>query len=355
MLSNPIKRPLGLCHGRVQVILSSVVPESDKRGLLLAIFLGGQMVKSPPAIREMWVWSLGWGDPLEEDMATHSRLWPGESPWTEESVGLQRVRHDWATKHRHHLSIFRRAELWPPVSGKHHWVPTPLAAQFSASTFWRLEELLGVVEMERKLCWSWEGWLDTQHTFTLLSFQAPHSSSALWDWQFFTLLLFGASLIAQLVKNLPAMQETWVWFLGWEDPLEKEMAIHSSILAWKIHGQRRLAGLITPSCPVFCDPMDCSLSSFSVRGILLARILEWVAMLSSRGFSWTRGWAHISSTAGEFFNIGPLGKPNMKTYMCIFNLMDCSSESHQICTLRNIQHTLIHIQPEADYRQQREH
>ena len=42
------------------------------------------------------------------------------------------------------------------------------------------------------------------------------------------------SLTAQLVKNLPAMQETWLQFLGWEDPLEKEMAIHSSILAWKI-------------------------------------------------------------------------------------------------------------------------
>ena len=44
---------------------------------------------------------------------------------------------------------------------------------------------------------------------------------------------FGASLIAQSVKNLPAMQETQIQFLGWEDPLEKEMATHSSILAWK--------------------------------------------------------------------------------------------------------------------------
>ena len=43
-----------------------------------------------------------------------------------------------------------------------------------------------------------------------------------------------ASIIAQLVKNLPAVQETWVRFLGWKDPLEKEMATHSSILAWKI-------------------------------------------------------------------------------------------------------------------------
>ena len=43
-----------------------------------------------------------------------------------------------------------------------------------------------------------------------------------------------ASLIAQLIKNLPAMQETQVRFLGQEDPLEKEMATHSSILAWRI-------------------------------------------------------------------------------------------------------------------------
>ena len=43
-----------------------------------------------------------------------------------------------------------------------------------------------------------------------------------------------ASLTAQLGKNLPAVQETWVQFLGQEDLLEKEMAIHSSILAWRI-------------------------------------------------------------------------------------------------------------------------
>ena len=42
------------------------------------------------------------------------------------------------------------------------------------------------------------------------------------------------TLIAQLVKNLPAMQETWVRSLGWEGPLEKGKATHSSILAWRI-------------------------------------------------------------------------------------------------------------------------
>ena len=40
--------------------------------------------------------------------------------------------------------------------------------------------------------------------------------------------------MAQLVKNLPAVRETWVWSLGWEDPLEKGKAAHSSILAWRI-------------------------------------------------------------------------------------------------------------------------
>ena len=44
----------------------------------------------------------------------------------------------------------------------------------------------------------------------------------------------GASLVAQMVKNLPAMQETWFQSLGQEDPLEKEMATCSSTLAWKI-------------------------------------------------------------------------------------------------------------------------
>ena len=49
-------------------------------------------------------------------------------------------------------------------------------------------------------------------------------------------LLLGASLVAQTVKNLPAMQETWIRSLDWEDPLEKGTATHSSILAWKIPG-----------------------------------------------------------------------------------------------------------------------
>ena len=50
----------------------------------------------------------------------------------------------------------------------------------------------------------------------------------------FIILLLRASLVALMVKNPPAMQETWVRSLGWDDPLEEGMATHSSILAWRI-------------------------------------------------------------------------------------------------------------------------
>ena len=53
----------------------------------------------------------------------------------------------------------------------------------------------------------------------------------------------GASLVAQRLKHLPAMWETWVRSLGWEDPLEKEMATHSSILAWRIPWMEEPGGL----------------------------------------------------------------------------------------------------------------
>ena len=52
-----------------------------------------------------------------------------------------------------------------------------------------------------------------------------------------------ASLVAQMVKNQPAMQETWVQSLGWDDPLEEGMATHSSILAWRIPWTEEPAGL----------------------------------------------------------------------------------------------------------------
>ena len=52
-----------------------------------------------------------------------------------------------------------------------------------------------------------------------------------------------ASLVVQVVKNLPAMQDTWVQSVGWEDPLEKGMTTHSSILAWRIPWTEEPGGL----------------------------------------------------------------------------------------------------------------
>ena len=117
------------------------------------------------------------------------------------------------------------------------------------------------------------------------------------------LLLASLSPVAQTVKRLPAMQETQVRFLGREDPLEKEMATHSSILAWEITWTEEPGGLqslgsqrvrhnlvskvkesaVAQSCLTLCDPMDCSLPDFSVHEIFQARVLEWVAISFSRG------------------------------------------------------------------------
>ena len=55
----------------------------------------------------------------------------------------------------------------------------------------------------------------------------------------------GASLVAQRLKHLPAMWEAWVQSLGREGPLEKEMATHSSIRAWRIPGTEELSGLLS--------------------------------------------------------------------------------------------------------------
>ena len=102
------------------------------------------------------------------------------------------------------------------------------------------------------------------------------------------------SMVAQTVKNLPALQETWIWSLGWENPLEKEMATHPVFLSGEFHGQKSLVGnsprgsqkvehnwttftffgiyqisfyyfnqssvsSVAQSCPTLWDPMDCSL------------------------------------------------------------------------------------------------
>ena len=59
--------------------------------------LEAQLVKNPPAMRETWVWSLSWEDPLEKEKATHFSILAWRIPWTVQSMGSQRVRQDWVT------------------------------------------------------------------------------------------------------------------------------------------------------------------------------------------------------------------------------------------------------------------
>ena len=70
----------------------------------------------------------------------------------------------------------------------------------------------------------------------------------------------GVSLVAQMVKNLPAMQETWVWYLGWEYALEESIATHSRIPAWRI-------------------PMDGGTWRASVHGVAVG--YDWATMHST--------------------------------------------------------------------------
>ena len=67
--------------------------------------------------------------------------------------------------------------------------------------------------------------------------------------------------------------------------------------------------LAAQSCPTLCKSTDCSLSGFSVHGIIQARELEWAAISFSRGSSWPEDQTRVSCTAGRFLPTEPLGKP----------------------------------------------
>ena len=80
--------------------------------------LMAQTIKNLPAMRETWVQSVGWEDPLEEGMATHSSILGLENPWTEESGRLhspwgRRVGHDWVTKHNTWMDYMNVIQLLP--------------------------------------------------------------------------------------------------------------------------------------------------------------------------------------------------------------------------------------------------
>ena len=75
----------------------------------------------------------------------------------------------------------------------------------------------------------------------------------------------------------------------------------------------------------FCDPMDCNPPGSPVHGISQARVLEWVAVFSSRGSSWPRDWTPVSCISGAFFTTGPPGKPDSVMYKHLSILFQCFS------------------------------
>ena len=164
--------PYLLCSSQHINNWSNLTPNSEGSPM-------AQMVKNPPTMQETRVQSLGWEDPLEKGMATHSSILAWRIPWTEkpdglQSMGWQRVRHNWAIFTFHTQFIVARHSDYLPST-------TLLTCSWL-----------------HLICFSW------------------------------------ASLMAQLVKNLPAKWETRVRSLGWEDPLERGKGTHSSILAWRI-------------------------------------------------------------------------------------------------------------------------
>ena len=158
-------------------------------------------------MQDIWVRSLGWEDPLGKGMGTHSSILAWRIPWTDEfgrlqSMGSQRVGHDWATNTFTSPGLsFRMQDLVPWLGNK----PGPPG--------------LGA--------WSLSHWT-TREVSTFVNY-------------------FNSHLV-----------------------------------------------LCRSVCPALGDPVDYGLSSFPVHGIFQARILEWVAMSSSRSSLWPRDWTQVS-------------------------------------------------------------
>ena len=159
---------------------------------------------------------LGWEGPLEKKMATHSSTLALKIPWVEEpgrlqSMGSQRVRHDWATSLSQGLAL---SSLLVYIFKGLLWMKSE--AVCACMTTWNSFFKLFLSKAE------------------FLSIHLPYTHTSLH---------ISASLVAQSVKNPPAKQETRVRSLGWEDPLEKKMATHSSIFAWEIPWTEESGGL----------------------------------------------------------------------------------------------------------------
>ena len=123
-----------------------------------------QTVKSLPAMWEIWVWSLGWEDPLEKEMVTHSSILAWRILWTEEpgrlrSTGSQRVRHDWGTNFQFQgyrfSSLFLNSFVithnsFPlPLPSPSNWLMLSHLLMFSSMIALKLKTKLTVLQIPR--------------------------------------------------------------------------------------------------------------------------------------------------------------------------------------------------------------
>ena len=92
------------------------------------------------------------------------------------------------------------------------------------------------------------------------------------------------AFVAQLVKNLPAMRGTWVRSLGWEDPLEEGMAIHSSILAWRILWTQEPGRLQSRVAKSWAQLSDLAHSTQMEKIGYTGRMTLWQALETNVGF-----------------------------------------------------------------------
>ena len=125
-------------------------------------------------------------------------------------------------------------------------------SQFFHSLLWSTQSRLGIVNKAEidvflEISCFFDDPLDVGN---LISGSSAFSKASWNIWKFMVHILLKPGLenfehyqVAQRLKGLPAMRETWVRSLGWEDPLEKEMATHSTILAWRIPWTEEPGGL----------------------------------------------------------------------------------------------------------------
>ena len=181
----------------------------------------------------------GLEDSLEMEIATHSIILAWRIPWTEEpgrlqSMGLQRVEHDLTMK---------------TTTTKYVYIPMYINISMWTHTYTqRIGRMVLICvcspqkSLMRLVCLHDGGSCSKIQHFrqphliglqTLSGLFIPHLHFLL-SWKKKIYITYSGFPVAQIVKNLPAVKETQVRSLAWEDPLEKRMATHSSILAWRI-------------------------------------------------------------------------------------------------------------------------